>query len=72
MVKFREWLPNGMSVYLMGDMNNWVRLDKNWQLTREDFGYFSLVIPRERLTPGTKVKLHIVTKDCQVLEKIPA
>lgn len=72
LVKFREWLPNAMSVYLMGDMNNWSRKDSQWELSREEYGYFSIVVPRERLSPGMKVKLHIVTRDCQVLEKVPA
>jgi len=62
-------------VYLFGEINNWQRFDQSLKLVREEFGYFSILIDRQRLKEGQKIKLIVQyynNNELIFIEKIPA
>ncbi|MXV38981.1 1,4-alpha-glucan-branching enzyme [Flavobacteriaceae bacterium Ap0902] len=69
---FREWLPNAHYVSLIGDFNEWNR--EATPLKRGNFGAWEVFLPdseyRERLIPGSKVKMHVHGDNGQ-LDRIP-
>lgn len=42
-VVYREWAPNALRAYLIGDFNNWDR--DATPMTKNDFGVFEVTIP---------------------------
>jgi 1,4-alpha-glucan branching enzyme len=40
---YREWAPNALRAYLIGDFNNWDR--DATPMTKNDFGVFEVTIP---------------------------
>jgi 1,4-alpha-glucan branching enzyme len=40
---YREWAPNAMRAYLIGDFNNWDR--DATPMTKNDFGVFEVTVP---------------------------
>ncbi len=73
-VWFREWAPAALQLRLIGDFNNWDRFGN--PLVRDEFGVWSLFLPDEkfadRLTHGSKVKVHVVHDNGTTMDRIPA
>lgn len=42
-VVYREWAPNALRAYLIGDFNNWDR--DAAPMTKNDFGVFEVTVP---------------------------
>ena len=42
-VVYREWAPNALRAYLIGDFNNWDR--EATPMTKNDFGVFEVTVP---------------------------
>lgn len=73
-VWYREWAPGALQLRLIGDFNDWDRYGN--PLVRDEFGVWSLFLPDEkfadRLTHGSRVKVHVVTEASQTFDRIPA
>lgn len=72
-VWYREWAPAAHSLALIGDFNGW---DRNANpMYRDEWGVWSLFLPdsgyRERLTHGSRIKVHVVTQDGG-MDRLPA
>jgi 1,4-alpha-glucan branching enzyme len=56
---YREWAPNAMRAYLIGDFNNWDR--DATPMTKDDFGVFEVTVPGKDGKPAiahdSKVKV---------------
>ncbi len=66
---YREWAPAARELFLCGDFNNWDR--SSHPLKRVGGGIWELFLPRETLSHGSLVKVHVVT-DKSSLDRIPA
>ena len=73
-VWYREWAPGAKHLALIGDFNDWHRDAHPMQ--RDDFGVWHLFLPdseyANRLTHGSRVKVHVVGADDQALDRLPA
>ena len=49
-VVYREWAPNALRAYLIGDFNNWDR--DATPMTKNDFGVFEVTIKAQNGKPG--------------------
>jgi 1,4-alpha-glucan branching enzyme len=47
---YREWAPNAMRAYLIGDFNNWDR--DATPMTKNDFGVFEVTVPGKDGNPA--------------------
>jgi 1,4-alpha-glucan branching enzyme len=72
-VFYREWAPGAHQLRLIGDFNDWNRLDT--PMTRDQWGNWHVFLPDEthghRLTHGSRVKVHVVS-DRGAEDRIPA
>ncbi|OQN99555.1 1,4-alpha-glucan-branching enzyme [Cryoendolithus antarcticus] len=73
-ITYREWAPNAMRAYLVGDFNNWNR--DSHEMKRDDFGVWEIVLPPHNGQPAiehdSKVKISmVVPNDGQRAERIP-
>ena len=72
-VWYREWAPGAHSLRLLGDFNGWDR--GSHPLTHDEWGvwseFFSDAEYGDRLTHGSRVKVHVVT-DTGGMDRIPA
>lgn len=56
---FREWAPNAMAIFVIGDMNEW-REDSAFALNRvDDDGVWSITLPRDTLSHGMHYRLRV-------------
>ena len=53
---FREWAPNALAVYLVGDFNNW-QIEEEYSLERKFYGNWEIALPLRKLKHGQKDKL---------------
>ena len=49
-VVYREWAPNALRAYLIGDFNNWDR--EATPMTKNDFGVFEVTVPNQNGQPA--------------------
>jgi 1,4-alpha-glucan branching enzyme len=73
-VWYREWAPAALQLRLIGDFNGWDRFGH--PMVRDEFGVWSLFLPddkfRDKLTHGSRVKVHVVLPDGSTMDRIPA
>jgi 1,4-alpha-glucan branching enzyme len=73
-VWYREWAPGALQLRLIGDFNQWDRFAH--PLVRDEWGAWSLFLPdnafKDRLTHGSRVKVHVVAEDGSTQDRIPA
>ena len=55
---FREWAPNALAVYLVGDFNDW-QIDEEYSLERKFYGNWEITLPLRKLKHGQKYKLYL-------------
>ena len=68
-VCYREWAPAAHALFLTGEFNAWNRASH--PMTRDEHGIWSLTLPGETLTHGSRVKVHVVT-NTGAMDRIPA
>ncbi|EED21643.1 glycogen branching enzyme GbeA, putative [Talaromyces stipitatus ATCC 10500] len=73
-VVYREWAPSAIEAHLIGDFNNWDR--KAHPMKANDFGVWEITVPAKDDVPaiphGSKVKITMVTRAGEVIDRIPA
>ncbi|KAF2826395.1 alpha-glucan branching enzyme [Ophiobolus disseminans] len=74
-VAYREWAPNALRAYLIGDFNGWNR--DATPMTKNDFGVFEVTVPGKDGQPtiphDSKLKVSfVVPNDHARQERIPA
>ncbi|MDP3437933.1 MAG: 1,4-alpha-glucan-branching enzyme, partial [Bacteroidales bacterium] len=67
---FREWAPNAISIYLIGDMNQWKR-DEKFGFAKIGSGNWELILPKATMKHGDLYKWLIIW-DGGEGERIPA
>lgn len=55
---FREWAPNATAIYLIGNFNNWQKIDE-FKLQRLDHGVWELCLPLNTLHHGHIYKIFV-------------
>ncbi|KAL1978884.1 hypothetical protein VTN31DRAFT_1743 [Thermomyces dupontii] len=73
-ITYREWAPNAVEAHLIGDFNNWDR--KATPMTRDPFGVWEVTLLSKNGTPviphDSKVKITMITRDREVIDRLPA
>ena len=75
-ITYREWAPNALRAYLIGDFNGWNR--DSHEMKKNEFGVFEIVIPPKQdgstaIDHDSKVKISLVVpNDGQRQERVPA
>lgn len=75
-ITYREWAPNALRAYLIGDFNGWNR--DSHEMRRNDYGVWEIVLPpqhdgRPAIEHDSKIKLSLVVpNDHARAERIPA
>ncbi|KAK3100930.1 alpha-1,4-glucan branching enzyme, partial [Teratosphaeriaceae sp. CCFEE 6253] len=74
-ITYREWAPNALRAYLIGDFNGWNR--DSHQMRRDDYGVWEISLPavggRPAIEHDSKVKISLVVPNDQArAERIPA
>ncbi|HEY0008007.1 MAG TPA: alpha amylase C-terminal domain-containing protein [Tepidisphaeraceae bacterium] len=73
-VWYREWAPAALQLRLIGDFNDWDRFGH--PMVRDQFGIWSLFLSdakyADKLTHGSRVKVHVVLADGSTMDRIPA
>ncbi|CAN9367810.1 unnamed protein product [Alternaria alternata] len=74
-VVYREWAPNALRAYLIGDFNDWNR--DATPMTKNDFGVFEVTVPGQNGQPtiphDSKIKVSfVVPNDHARQERLPA
>ncbi|KAF1363940.1 alpha-glucan branching enzyme [Lizonia empirigonia] len=74
-VVYREWAPNALRAYLIGDFNDWNR--DATPMTKNDYGVFEVTVPGKNGQPSiphdSKLKISLVVpNDHARHERIPA
>jgi len=74
-VVYREWAPNALRAFLIGDFNNWDR--DATPMTKDQYGVFEVVVPAKDGKPAiehdSKLKVSFVAPNDQARqERIPA
>ncbi|NPA35715.1 MAG: 1,4-alpha-glucan-branching enzyme [Chlorobi bacterium] len=67
---FREWAPNAIHIYLIGDFSDWKALPE-YKLLRKENGIWEIQLPENLLTHGDLYKLLVQWEDGEG-ERIPA
>lgn len=73
-ITYREWAPNAMRAYLIGDFNGWNR--DSHEMKRDDFGVWEISLPPVNGKPAiehdSKIKISmVVPNDGARAERIP-
>lgn len=73
-ITYREWAPNALRAYLIGDFNGWNR--DSHEMHKGDFGVFSITLPPVNGQPAiahdSKIKISmVVPNDHARAERIP-
>jgi 1,4-alpha-glucan branching enzyme len=55
---FREWAPNAVKIFLIGDFSHWQERDENL-LEKIENGVWEIILPIERLTHGSLYRLSV-------------
>ena len=71
---YREWAPNALRAYLIGDFNHWNR--DSHQMTKDTFGVFHITLPSVNGQPAiphdSKIKISfVVPNDHARAERLP-
>lgn len=74
-ITYREWAPNSLRAYLIGDFNGWNR--DSHEMKRDSFGVWEIVLPphdgRAAIEHDSKVKVSfVVPNDHARAERVPA
>ncbi|TFK22327.1 1,4-alpha-glucan branching enzyme [Coprinopsis marcescibilis] len=74
-VVYREWAPNAVEAYLIGDFNGWDR--KSNPMTQDRFGVWEITVPplpngRCAIPHDSKVKISMVLPSGERIERLPA
>ncbi|KAF2196705.1 alpha-glucan branching enzyme [Delitschia confertaspora ATCC 74209] len=74
-VVYREWAPNALRAYLIGDFNNWNR--DATPMTKDNYGVWEVTVPGKNGKPAiphdSKIKISLVVpNDHARQERIPA
>ncbi|ETW84160.1 glycoside hydrolase family 13 protein [Heterobasidion irregulare TC 32-1] len=74
-VVYREWAPNAIEAYLIGDFNDWNRTSH--PLKKNEFGVWEITIPPK--SPGvcaiphdSKIKISMILPSRERIERLPA
>lgn len=68
---FREWAPNATSLYLVGDFNQWNRVDQFSATKINEHGDWELCLPASALKHGQYYKIYLTWEGGEG-ERIPA
>ena len=75
-ITYREWAPNALRAYLIGDFNGWNR--DSHEMKKSEFGVFEIVLPPREdgstaIEHDSKVKISLVVpNDHERQERVPA
>ncbi|KAF2154612.1 glycoside hydrolase family 13 protein [Myriangium duriaei CBS 260.36] len=74
-IVYREWAPNAMEAYLIGDFNNWNR--NSHPMKKDNFGVWEITLPAQRgqsaIAHDSKIKISmVVPNDGHRAERLPA
>ncbi|KAF2146036.1 glycoside hydrolase family 13 protein [Aplosporella prunicola CBS 121167] len=74
-IVYREWAPNALRAYLIGDFNGWNR--DSHEMTKNQFGVFEITVPAANGQPAiphdSKIKISfVVPNDHARQERVPA
>ncbi|KAJ3222502.1 alpha-1,4-glucan branching enzyme [Clydaea vesicula] len=73
-IYYKEWAPAVVEASLIGEFNNWNR--ETHKMKVNDFGVWEIFLPSVNNTPviahNTKVKISMVTRSGERIERIPA
>ncbi|KAF2397296.1 1,4-alpha-glucan-branching enzyme [Trichodelitschia bisporula] len=74
-VVYREWAPNALRAYLIGDFNGWNR--NSHQMKKDNYGVFEITVPAVNgqcaIPHDSKIKISLVTPNSgHRQEKLPA
>lgn len=73
-IVYREWAPNAMEAYLIGDFNDWNR--NSHPMKKDNFGVWEITLPSKSSQPAiphdSKVKISmVVPNDGHRVERLP-
>ncbi len=68
MITFRVWAPNAEAAFLVGDFNLW---DESCKMVKGTGGVFSLRLPAERISYGSRYKFKLQTKGGDIYRSDP-
>lgn len=74
-ITYREWAPNALRAYFIGDFNGWNR--DSHEMKKNEFGVFEITVPPVNGQPGiahdSKIKISLVVpNDHARQERVPA
>ncbi|KAK9370515.1 glycoside hydrolase superfamily [Lipomyces kononenkoae] len=73
-IVYREWAPNAVDAYLIGDFNNWNR--DQYKMTKDDYGVWSITLPSNNGVPliphNTKIKIALTLPNGATVDRLPA
>lgn len=68
-VVYREWAPNALRAYLIGDFNNWDR--DATPMTKNEFGVFEVTVPgkdgQSTIPHDSKLKVRQAVVTCNAM-----
>lgn len=67
---YREWAPGARQLSLIGDFNGWDR--EAHPLVRLKSGVWEILLDKDVLAHGGKVKVHVIGADGKGMDRIPA
>ena len=76
-IVYKEWAPNAQRAFLVGDFNNW-NPDSHELKEKDEFGNFSIVIPKDSKTNDfaiphdSKIKVRFILPDGSDIYRLPA
>ncbi|KAL0258690.1 atp2, beta subunit of the F1 sector of mitochondrial F1F0 ATP synthase [Diplodia seriata] len=74
-ITYREWAPNALRAYFIGDFNGWNR--DSHEMTKNEFGVFEITVPpidgQPAIAHDSKIKISfVVPNDHARQERVPA
>lgn len=73
-ITYREWAPNAIEAFLIGDFNNWDRTTH--PMKKGPFGVFEIIIPAKNGEPAiphnSKVKISLNLPNGEQVDRLPA
>lgn len=75
-ITYREWAPNAVKAFLVGDFNNWDK-ESHELKSKDEYGNFSIVLPPNKdgdfaIPHDSKIKIRFVLPDGSDIYRLPA